>query len=237
MDFVTADWHFNHPYVAAMRGFIKKDAPTQNPQQLREYCSKNNALMGDFVDVRKHDEYVMKKVNSVIQSNNDYLFVAGDISSGGRQSFEKSIEFIKENCKFKKSHMAIVMGNHELMLRKDVRMKLLEVFAQAYFQPIKFGDNIIISHFPTKNHFEEKHDWCATSYRKQYKNFAPEKEDGKIYLYGHTHANALQEFGDDSNEFNVGIDYWTKPIPIAFFVKGFWTKERKNSCKDRISML
>ena len=223
-DFVTSDWHFAHPYVAALRYFQKVNMTAND---LRTYCQTHGVYIGEYVDTETHDNIIMDRLNRLYTGGDNKIIVAGDISSGSTGSLDKALKFIEDKCAFPKDKRILVCGNHELMLTKKNFAKLYDVFGEVHTSPLQYSDNVVISHFPVKQRFESDDYWNEGNHRKKFVEYAPIKKDNKIYLYGHTHSMDWEEFGKGISEFNIGIDACRlTAAPIQYFVD--LDKERKS---------
>ena len=98
MIYFTSDLHLHHPYIAALRGFIDQSLLEQfggDVNDFRQHCRENNDPFWKYVDIAAHDKMVIDNINNVV-SEDDMLFVLGDISSSTKSAILKSCTDIVE---------------------------------------------------------------------------------------------------------------------------------------------
>ena len=170
----TSDLHLGHEKVAALRGF---DSPTD------------------------HDVTVMKNWRKLI-SEDDIVYVLGDISSGGAQATRHALTLL--SCL--PGRKRLIAGNHDPihpMYRQA--HKWVEDFDYVFeqvtpFQRIRIdGHDVMLSHFP---YILDRHEARYMQYRL--------RDEGLPLIHGHLH---VPERLTSTREVHIGLDAWNlRPV-------------------------
>ena len=213
MKYFTSDLHFHHPFVAALRGFAKEGFISDGT--IKAQAESAGVPLDEAVDWRAHDDLVCRNIAETIGEDDD-LYVLGDISSGSKGSFSSAIETLK-GLGIKRSHMHLVLGNHEdLSMSKKQITALAEVFSDISLRSVVTinGRNIAMSHFQFSTHFFEPPvpGLPSNASAKRYLPYTVADDGDTLLLHGHTHAKSMFEFGVP-REMNIGLDAWDmKPV-------------------------
>ena len=127
MKWFTADLHFAHPFVAALRGYAlpgyAKDA------SIKQQAEREHKPLKNCVDWRKHDADIVRAINTYV-GEEDELYILGDISSGSTWSVEQAIMRI-QNLQVPRKRRHLILGNHELHSSSRTLEKLASVFVEV----------------------------------------------------------------------------------------------------------
>lgn len=90
-----------------------------------------------FKTIEEHDEYIIKKWNSIIKKD-DIVYHLGDVALSSRTSLKDTISRLN-------GYKILIKGNHD----KNTNNFYLRIgFNEVYSHPIYIQDNIILSHQP-----------------------------------------------------------------------------------------
>lgn len=109
--FIISDTHFNHRAVLRFE-------------------------RGEFKTIKEHDEYIIKKWNSVVKDD-DIVFHLGDLGLGSRNEIEEIVKRLN-------GHKILIRGNHD-NFNDEFYLKI--GFEEVYRNPVYIG-KIVLSHFP-----------------------------------------------------------------------------------------
>lgn len=210
MKYFTSDTHFAHPFVAALRGYITPEYAEYSPGELRRLVrdKSSNVTWEQCVNTEEHDAFVLANINRIV-TESDELYILGDLSAGGKRSFESALTRLQQlNVPRQRRHL--VLGNHDDLGRgKERGEDLLGVFGDFTAigaTTIAGRHNVILSHFQFQHHFAEQCDGLATNACSwKYAKNAPVDDGSTLLLHGHTHSKERFEFGN-YRELNVGVD-------------------------------
>lgn len=210
MRYFTSDLHFRHPFVAALRGYIKPEYADSTAEDLRASARGVGARLGDMVDWETHDKDAVRSINETVDGD-DEIFVLGDISSGSRRSMEGAIERLK-SLNVPRSRRHLVLGNHENLRNNHADIvRLLDVFNDvSYRSSVVIADrNVLLSHFQFAYHFAEEPaaGMSTNANSARFARYAVVDDGRTLLLHGHTHAKTPFEF-DNPREMNIGVDAW-----------------------------
>lgn len=238
MKYFTSDTHLAHPFVAALRGFIRPEYQEYSANDLRRMVRDPDydLTWEQCVNTAEHDALVVANINRVV-TEADELYILGDLSSGGATSFQEALTHLQQlNVPRRRRHL--ILGNHDdVDKRKSNAEALLRVFrdfAGMGATTIAGRHNVILSHFQFQHHFAEQCDGlAANACSKKYATNAPLDDGSTLLLHGHTHAKERFEFGN-YRELNVGVDA-NNFMPVSetqvlkYFCEAY--KELKNSAE------
>ena len=104
MKYFTSDLHFDHPFVAALRGYTTDNTPVEDIRSMSvEERYKH-------VDVDAHDHMLLD--NLLRLGKDDELWVLGDVASGSARSREKAVQLLGQ-LHVPRKHRHLILGNHE----------------------------------------------------------------------------------------------------------------------------
>ena len=162
----TSDLHFNHPFIAGLRGFSP-------------YEGQNGRVRGN---VEEHDAAIIEYFNAGIRSD-DITVIAGDVAMNWKGAAAKVAQL--QGIKI------LVWGNHDVMFggERDAWKHQQEWLGEGKFHAImafmrrrSAGREFLVSHFPYEGDHTE-HD-RHTQYRLP--------DEGLWLLHGHTHSKEKQ---------------------------------------------
>lgn len=215
MKYFTSDLHLHHPFVAALRGYIRADYQPMSAQELREYARVNNLDYASLVDWRQHDTNIINVINATVGVD-DELFVLGDLSSGGRMSMDAMLHEL-DRLTIPREQRHLILGNHESTKpSKAMIARLCSQFADATMR----GETMIeglgvvrLSHYQFAYHFDERpeSELSTNAHAKHFGKRAYPDDGHTILLHGHTHSKIPREY-DNPRELNIGWDAWHKPV-------------------------
>lgn len=211
MKYFTADLHFDHPFVAALRGFITDGTPVEDIRAM--------PLVERYrhVNVDAHDHTIAD--NLLRLGKGDELWVLGDLASGNAASRSKAICLL-DRLHVPRKHRHLILGNHESGMHPNAQAmgEWAEVFGEiAVSSVIRLTDGTpaTLSHFPLRDSFIDGivPDGCAANaLDPAWVEYAPPAV-APLHLHGHTHAKTPLEFPGRA-QINVGVDAWgLKPVP------------------------
>jgi len=185
--YVTSDLHLNHD-----KEFLYK------PRGFDSIEDMNMAIVNNW--------------NSVV-SENDIVYVLGDLMLGGNEGTKKGIELLK----LLNGEMRVILGNHDTDNRTEAYKTVDKITSIKFADRIKYnGYSFFLTHFP-----------CITS------NL--EKETLKqctINLFGHTHqtTNFYMEY---PFMYHVGMDsHNCTPVSMDQIITDLI--EQVNNCKNNL---
>ena len=212
MIYFTSDLHLHHPYIAALRGFIDQsllEPFNGDVAAFRQHCRKNNDPFTKYVDVETHDKMVIDNINSVV-SEDDMLFVLGDVSSSTKSAILKSCTDIVEKVNVPWEHRFLVFGNHDMISTNGVMEALEEAFYRGQdcikLTPCDGTEElppIICYHYPPFEYLDQAPAWMRP--KQELFNSAGHVTKDAIYLHGHTHSYDCFDAGLP-NVYNVGLE-------------------------------
>lgn len=171
MIWFTSDWHLDHTNII-------------------QYSSR------PFKSVNEMNEAIIDNCNSLVQPNDDLIFL-GDFA------FSKQvirIKLLRRAIKCKNFHF--IYGNHDKLIRKNQDQLSTEF---DFWGDYAEEDLVITRDGGTKNKFVLCHYAFRVWNKSHYDSY---------HLYGHSHGS----LPDDPNSlsFDVGVDCWDfKPISIV----------------------
>lgn len=211
MKYFTSDLHFDHPFVAALRGYTTDNTPVEDIRSMSvEERYKH-------VDVDAHDHMLLD--NLLRLGKDDELWVLGDVASGSTRSREKAVQLLGQ-LHVPRKHRHLILGNHESGMHPNATAmgdwaRVFGEIAVGGVTMLADGTPVTLSHFPLYESFLDRTvpDGCApNSIDPQWVEYALPRL-GRWHLHGHTHAKTPFEFPDD-DQINVGVDAWgLKPVP------------------------
>lgn len=215
MKYFTSDLHFDHPFVAALRGYITDDTPVEDIRSMSvEERYKH-------VDVDAHDHMLLD--NLLRLGKDDELWVLGDVASGSTRSREKAVQLLGQ-LHVPRKHRHLILGNHESGMHPNA--KAMADWGEAFSEIAVNGVTTVsdcmclpvtatLSHFPLLRSFQFgiTPDGCAANALDpkwvSYALSAPTR----LHLHGHTHAKTPFEFLGDDDQVNIGVDAWNgRPV-------------------------
>lgn len=211
MKYFTADLHFDHPFVTALRGFTT-DGTTADELRAMPVMERYR-----HVDVDAHDNTILDNLMRI--GKEDELWVLGDVASGNAASRAKAIRLL-DRLNVPRSHRHLILGNHESGMHPNATAMCdwARVFGEIAVGGVTMladGTPVTLSHFPLYESFFDRTvpDGCApNSVDPEWLEYALPRL-GRWHLHGHTHAKTPFEFPDD-DQINVGVDAWDlKPVP------------------------
>ena len=165
MKYFTSDTHFAHPFVAALRVFIRPEYQEHSANDLRNMVRdpSSDLMWEQCVNTEEHDVFVLANINRIV-TESDELYILGDLSAGGKRSFESALGRLQQlNVPRRRRHL--VLGNHDDLGRgKERGETLLGVFGDFTAMgatTIVGRHNVILSHFQFQHHFAEQYDGLA----------------------------------------------------------------------------
>lgn len=210
MIYFTSDLHLHHPYIAALRGFIDQsllEPFNGDVAAFRQHCRENNDSFWKYVDVVAHDQMVINNINGVV-SEDDMLFVLGDVSSSTKSAILKSCADIVEKVNVPWEHRFLVLGNHDMISTNGVTDALEKVFYRCQDHIKLTPDDseclpVVCYHYPPFEYLDQAPMWM----RPKQKVFdgAGHATEGTLYLHGHTHSYDCFDAGLP-NTYNVGLE-------------------------------
>ncbi len=221
MKYFTADLHFDHPFVAALRGFTT-DGTTVDELRAMPVMERYR-----HVDVDAHDNTILDNLMRI--GEEDELWVLGDVASGNAASRAKAVRLL-DRLNVPRKHRHLILGNHESGMHPNATAmgEWAEVFGEiAVSSVIRLADGTpaTLSHFPLRQSFIDgiMPDGCAANaLDPAWAEYAPPAV-APLHLHGHTHAKTPLEF-PGRRQINVGVDAWgLKPVPetaLARLVEG-----------------
>ncbi len=235
MRYYTADLHLHHPFVAAVRGFYKPDRELtpeliQLKRDVRDAVGSGRSDLNriirkigeeafeKIVDVRRHDDHIIKHINATI-GKNDELVIAGDLSAGGIGSLADALKRIDE-LHVPPARRYLLLGNHEGFHMRGANAEMLATrfsdVSETSYRLLGGKFPAVISHVPAKHRLNGRRDGrlAENALSKTLRKHAPDipYRSNIYHLHGHTHATRPNEFGSPF-EVNIGLDAWgLKPV-------------------------
>jgi calcineurin-like phosphoesterase family protein len=186
----TSDTHFDHKFVAKLRGFTKV-----------ELIKDEETLIGD---TEAHDNAVIANWNTLVKPG-DIVWHLGDVGMGHLDRFRSQVEQLN-------GHIHLITGNHDDVFpgHRDshkFQRDWLQHFdsVQAYARRRVAGTRLLLSHFPYRgDHGPERY----TQYRL--------RDEGLWLLHGHTHSTVQLT----PRQLHVGLDAWgLHPVAESVVIK------------------
>lgn len=225
--FFTSDQHIQHVLVALLR-WNATHGPGQ--QLVREDLSETDRV----VLAHWHDKMLADKWDAVVSAG-DQVFVAGDISVGGKTSEQAALEWIAA----RPGEKHIYLGNHDSphpsnrdshkaqkrylspIMNRDGDQVLLpapfESVQSAGRRRFSFDGkkvDVVISHFP---YFADREQPPRDLQWRL-------RDEGAYLIHGHLHT--IKRF--NGREIHVGLDAWDfAPVPLEAITE--YIKHREES--------
>lgn len=190
--FFTSDLHLGHQLVSDMRGFT---------------------TTGD------HDEALAQRWNAAI-TENDIVWVLGDISGGGRGSQLAALEWLSR----RPGRKHLVSGNHDSVHPMHFTAHALLPDYQRVFETIQSAarrqiakQNCLLSHFP----------YLPTPLTDQ-RDFSQWQlpDRGDWLLHGHIHRDVRRV----GQQIHVGLDAWGLAPVLLDTIASMLTRDDMQSC-------
>ena len=145
-----------------------------------------------FRSSQDHDKYIIDRYNSVV-GKDDLVYILGDVGF-------KPIEALKKLIRQLNGRKILIIGNHDQLDDNTYRNM---GFIEIYRHPVYYSENIILSHIPLKEGFNNP--WV-------------------INIHGHLHQSNLNL----ENYFNVNVEK-TNYLPINIEV---FKEKAQKICKQ-----
>lgn len=160
MIYLSSDLHFNHS---------------------KEFIYKARG----FETIEEMNEGIIERFNMVVSENDD-LYILGDLCLGGANSLETNKELIERL----NGHLHIILGNHDTQRRIEMYQKCKNVESLDYATIVKYGKyRFYLSHYPTLTGNLEKESLKQMT----------------LNIFGHTHQKE-HFFRDLPYMYNIGVD-------------------------------
>ena len=226
MRYFTSDPHFGHSFIAALRGYVfpemadKYDLHTitdvqQNFHKVRR-CH-DFATEGPLVNIEQHDQDIIDNINNVVGVD-DTLYILGDLSSGHKKAAMRACECHIASLNVPKENLHLILGNHDYCKNFDFAQFALGFFETVQERALIVMDingvqqKVMLSHFPAYQDVEEQAKTTSDSFKTRHIHMSPHLPNDTLLLYGHTHSNQKDEFGNP-NALHIGLDAWgLKPV-------------------------
>jgi calcineurin-like phosphoesterase family protein len=187
----TSDCHFQHKYVAGLRGFYSGDDDGTGRRLVTPE------------DVQRHDETLITRWNDRVRRD-DTVWCLGDFSLG---NLATGLEIARSL----NGTIHLVTGNHDRAWPGDrdshrCQRKYMDVFAsvQPFARSAIAGKGVLLSHFPYKGEDDDH-----TPYTRYPQYRLP--DEGVWLLHGHTHGKERRH----GHQIHVGADAWDlAPVPL-----------------------
>lgn len=241
MIYFTSDLHLHHPYIAALRGFIDQsllEPFNGDVAAFRQHCRETNNPFWKYVDVAAHDQMVIDNINNVV-SEDDMLFVLGDVSSSTKSAILKSCADIVEKVNVPWEHRFLVLGNHDMISTNGVMDALMSAFYRGQdhieLTPEDGSESlpIVCYHYPPFEYLDKAPMWMRP--KQKVFNGAGHATKDTIYLHGHTHSYDCFDAGLPL-VYNVGLEANDfKPVSLLTILRKMVTAynmglEEQNDC-------
>lgn len=178
----TSDTHFDHKFVAGLRGFIKTETV--------------NDISVDIGDTAAHDAEIIRRWNSKVAPG-DTVWLLGDVGMGKLPRF-------REQLKQLNGTIHLITGNHDEVFpgtRDSWKFQLdwMDRFQsiQAYARRKVGSYQFLLSHFPYDG--DHTGDDRYTQYRL--------RDEGLWLVHGHTHQK--QKFNPDMRRHTSAPGVWS----------------------------
>jgi len=165
-----------------------------------------------FENIDDMNKAIIERWNNVV-SDEDTVYVLGDLVLGGSDGTNKGIELLKQL----KGNIRVVIGNHDSDRRVQLYSELPNVKSILYADYLKYdGYHFYLSHYPTlTGNLEKEHIKQVT-----------------INLFGHTHSKE-RFYKDIPYMYNVAMDaHDCTPVEIHDIIKEITAKY--NECKEQL---
>lgn len=181
--FWTADPHLGHTLVSGLRGFATTD---------------------------EHDEHLLRQISKLTEQ--DELWILGDISSGRRESEQRALLLLAANCR---APMHLIAGNHDSVSSihrggYKKQSEWMRVFASVQqFGRVRLNRrDVLMSHYP----YARSNDGPGRGATRYAEFRLPDV--GLPLIHGHTHqyephmeaGNLAGGFYEDTSQFCVSWD-------------------------------
>lgn len=201
--FFTSDEHFNHKYVAALRGFgtISYD---------------DNGNRHVEADLDAYNNHIITVWNSHV-TKDDTVWLLGDASLGTWEQAEASFRQLNGT-------IHLITGNHDRCWpgnrnSHDWQHKYMQYFrsVQPFARRKIEGKVVLLSHFP----YDGDHVSDARPNGEDRDTQYRLRNEGQWLLHGHTHQSHIMT---GLRMLHVGWDTWHAPVPLET-VSGVIRKE------------
>ena len=161
-----------------------------------------------YVDVAAHDKMVIDNINTTV-SEDDILFVLGDVSSSTKSAILKSCVDIAEKVNVPWEHRFLILGNHDMISTNGVIDALEKAFYRCQDHiDLMLEDRseslpIVCYHYPPFEYLDKAPTWMRP--KQEVFNGAGHVTEGTIYLHGHTHSYNCFDAGLPL-VYNVGLE-------------------------------
>ena len=178
----TSDLHFNHPFVAKLRGFVKP-------------MTANGEVKGD---ADAHDETIIGNFNLGVKPD-DLTFILGD--------FAVDWEGVEEKLVRLKGRKVLINGNHDITssIHQDGWKRQAEWIGDGRFEAIidfkrrkANHKEFLLSHYPYVG------DHTSVDRCMQYRL----RDEGLWLLHGHVHTKWGKTTDRHPRMIHVGLDAW-----------------------------
>lgn len=230
MKYFTSDLHFDHPYVAALRGYITDHTPIE---EIRTMPLQERYR---HVDVDAHDHMLLDRLLTL--GKQDELWILGDIASGSAASRLKAVRLL-DQLHVPRKHRHLILGNHENGMHPNgpAMADWGRVFSEIAVSGVTTVHDcmgipvtVTLSHFPLLRSFQRGivPDGCAPNSLDQKWVAYALPDPTNFHLHGHTHAKTPFEFPDDDDQINVGVDAWAgRPVSEQDIIGLYLSADRK----------
>lgn len=171
------------------------------------FSHKNIIHLGDgrpFKDIEEHNEMIVRNFNSVLTPD-DTLIHLGDVALG---PWPDGLSYVK---RLLAGNKILVPGNHDRVssVEKPARReRFLPDYLEAFdvvWPEVASGwidekHNVQLSHYPYTGE-------SLAGRPDRYTELRP-VNDGRVLIHGHTHANDVVSFDNDTLMISVGVDAW-----------------------------
>lgn len=210
MIYFISDLHLHHPYIAALRGFIGQSLLEPfggDVTAFRQHCRESNDPFWKYVDVEAHDKMVIDNINTTV-SEDDMLFVLGDVSSSTKSAILKSCADIVEKVNVPWEHRFLVLGNHDMISTNGAMEALEKAFYRCQDHMKLTPDDsedlpIVCYHYPPFEYLDKAPMWMRP--KQEVFSGAGHATKDTVYLHGHTHSYDCFDAGLP-NVYNVGLE-------------------------------
>lgn len=217
MRYLTADLHLNHPFVAGIRGFWKRNADI--PSYVKDLASViafresiGKETFNELVDVKRHNQTIINHINNTV-SKTDELYIAGDLSKGNARDMADAVETYVSQIQVRPTHIYLITGNHDgfhpgFWVKHPMLNQYVGNISNTLFLDLEEIPTVI-SHTPRRQYMtgEIRPNVSQNALDTKLQKYAPLIPEGILHLYGHTHTPEPDEFHDKTS-INVGLDAW-----------------------------
>lgn len=190
--FVTSDLHFDHRFIAGLRGYVPADEE-----------EKDDSRYESFEGAYRMTSDLIRAYNSIVDEN-DIVINLGDVTSGSY----KSLVHVEDLNGIR----VLIAGNHDAVWtrQKPFSNKVNRRYSDVFDYIVTKGsillggeDDILLSHLPVVG---DSHD-----YESRYDNMRmPVVDNGIPVICGHVHG----AWETNGRNLNVGVDWHDGPITL-----------------------